>query len=141
MLWSLHENTNYLLVRPTIRWNGHEWRMGPRHISHANLLRLVQNGDYIQRSSFRTSTERPRAVKKNIILERRSHLKKLFAKLQADVLKHFEKKVYFSEEGSIYVDLRNLTYVEDLKTSGLLSEKPEVNGEVMFDVRFVVLVK
>lgn len=56
------------------------------------------------------------------------------------MLKHFENKVYFSEEGSIDVDLRNLTYVEDLKTSGLLSEKPEVKGEVMFDVRFVVLV-
>jgi hypothetical protein len=57
------------------------------------------------------------------------------------VKKHFEEEVCFSNKGTVDVDLSNLTYDEDLKTSGLLSEKPEVSGQVTFDMKFIVTFK
>lgn len=134
LFWHFHADN--LSARPCITWDGHGWRRGPRHLSHHNLQRFIRRGDYIQHSSHR-----PRALRKNLILERRSHLKKLFAIFEKDVKKHFEEEVCFSNKGTVDVDLSNLTYDENLKTSGLLSEKPEVSGEVTFDMKFIVTFK
>lgn len=136
LFWRFHKNTKYLSARPCIRLDGHSWRRGPSNISQHNLQSLIRRGDYI-----RHVTHRPRAIRKTILLERRSHLKKLFAIFEEYVKKHFEEEICFSNEDTVDVDLSSLTYDENLKTSGLLYEKPEVSGQVTFDMRFTVTFK
>jgi hypothetical protein len=90
LFWHFH--TDNMSARPCITWDGLGWRRGPSYLSHRNLQRFIRQGDYIQHS-----TDRPRAVRKNIIRERRSHLKKLFARFEKDVKKHFEEEVCFGQ--------------------------------------------
>jgi hypothetical protein len=136
ILWFYHKNTNFLPARPSITWVGHAWRRGPRYISHRDLQPLLRTGDCIQRRS-----DRPRVIKKNIILDRRSHLKKLFVRFEKVVQRHFLDEVCLSNANEVDVDVSNVTYEEDLTTSGLLSEKPEVSGQVTFDMKFTVVFK
>lgn len=65
----------------------------------------------------------------------------LFARFDKDVQKHFKDYACFFNKDTVDVDSINLAYEENFKTSGLLSKKPEVSGQVTFDMRFIVTFK
>ena len=68
-------------------------------------------------------------------------MKDLLDKLCDITKKHFKDEVYLSEGVSVTVGVNDSAYEERLKYSNILSERAQAKGQIVFDLKFSVLLK
>jgi hypothetical protein len=122
----LQNNSNVLSgkVRPSVRYDGHNFRRGPSIIRKENLIKLVKRGDQAIRDDRRIEEKRMRRQK--ILEKRRNKLQSICNQACAEVKKAVCKEVKKLIKKGKFVSMTDLQILPkgiEIESAGLICEE------------------